>query len=276
MKREQPAWNASFSARGPPRPPPAGGAAAPPPPPPGAPGFRDFYERLRRTYGSWVEAGDYPLRVEEISARPLALGSLVLTAVPVVHTSHSVAYRVEDPGTGKVAAFSGDTDVCEGLVAGARHGDPAVFPGSFPTELVGQHVRRAGGPPRRAPSLVHRPGTVSRKIDGHVEEPVFPEPSVDGLRYLGFGQPREHPPPHPDASAPPFPGPPAARDGSRWCRRWSSRRTPPRIPPHGPFPTGCRTAPSCSGSTCRGGFRRTRGSQVRSTPRTGEEIGRAS
>jgi ribonuclease BN (tRNA processing enzyme) len=100
----------------------------------GAPGFRDFYERLRRTYGSWVEAGDYPLRVEEISARPLSLGSLVLTAVPVVHTSHSVAYRVEDPGTGKVAAFSGDTDVCEGLVAAARNADLAVFECSFPNE----------------------------------------------------------------------------------------------------------------------------------------------
>src|SRR4030067_929277 len=139
MKREQPAWNASFSARGPPRPPPAGGAAAPPPPPPGAPGFRDFYERLRRTYGSWVEAGDYPLRVEEISARPLALGSLVLTAVPVVHTSHSVAYRVEDTGAGNVAPCSGDTDVCEALVAAARNADLAVFECSFPNE------RKAGG-----------------------------------------------------------------------------------------------------------------------------------
>ena len=26
----------------------------------GAPGFRDFYERLRHVYGSWVEGGEYP------------------------------------------------------------------------------------------------------------------------------------------------------------------------------------------------------------------------
>lgn len=57
----------------------------------GAPGFRDFYERLRRTDGSWVEAGDYPLQVEEISVRPVSLGSLVLTALPVLHTPQSVA-----------------------------------------------------------------------------------------------------------------------------------------------------------------------------------------
>lgn len=100
----------------------------------GAPGFRDFYERLRRTYGSWVEAEGYPLLVEEISVRPVSLGSLVITAVPVSHTPQSVAYRVEDPETGKSVAFSGDTDVCGGLVAAARNADVGVFECSFPDE----------------------------------------------------------------------------------------------------------------------------------------------
>ena len=100
----------------------------------GAPGFRDFYERLRRTYGSWVEAEGYPLRVDEISVRSVSLGSLVITAVPVSHTPQSVAYRVEEPETGKAVAFSGDTDVCGGLVAAARNADVAVFECSFPDE----------------------------------------------------------------------------------------------------------------------------------------------
>jgi len=100
----------------------------------GAPGFRDFHKRLRRVYGSWMEATDYPLRIEEISSRPVSLGSLVLTAFPVLHTPQSVAFRVEDPETGKVVAFSGDTDVCEGLVAAARDADVAVFDCSFPNE----------------------------------------------------------------------------------------------------------------------------------------------
>lgn len=107
----------------------------------GAPGFRDFYERLRRAYGSWVEAEEYPLLIEEMSVRPLSMGPLVLTAVPVAHTAQSVAYRVEDPETGKVVAFSGDTDVCEGLVAAARDADVAVFECSFPDEQkVGGHL----------------------------------------------------------------------------------------------------------------------------------------
>ncbi|MGB5993923.1 MAG: MBL fold metallo-hydrolase [Candidatus Deferrimicrobiaceae bacterium] len=100
----------------------------------GAPGFRDFHERLRGTYGSWVEAEDYSLLVEEISSRPVSLGPLVLTAVPVSHTPQSVAFRVEDTETGKVIAFSGDTDVCAGIVTAARNADVAVLECSFPNE----------------------------------------------------------------------------------------------------------------------------------------------
>ncbi len=100
----------------------------------GAPGFRDFYKRLRRVYGPWMEATDYPLRIEEVSARPVSLGPLVLTAFPVFHTPQSVAFRVEDPETGRAVAFSGDTDVCEGLVAAAMNADVAVFECSFPNE----------------------------------------------------------------------------------------------------------------------------------------------
>jgi ribonuclease BN (tRNA processing enzyme) len=100
----------------------------------GAPGFREFYGKLRRTYGTWVEGGDYPLLVEEITDRPVSLGSLVLTAVPVLHTPQSVAFRVEDPETGKVITFSGDTAVCPGLVTASRAADVAVFECSFPNE----------------------------------------------------------------------------------------------------------------------------------------------
>lgn len=98
----------------------------------GAPGFRDFYARLRRMYGTWVEPLGYPLEIEEIDVRPVSLGGLTLRAFPVSHTPHSVAYRVEDPADGKAVAFSGDTDVCEGLVEAARGADLAVLECSFP------------------------------------------------------------------------------------------------------------------------------------------------
>ena len=107
----------------------------------GAPGFRDFYERLRQLYGSWVEGGEYPLLVKETSATPVSLGPLHLTAIPVSHAPESVAFRVEDPATGKVIAFSGDTDVCPGLAEAAQNAEVAFFDCSFPDERkVGGHL----------------------------------------------------------------------------------------------------------------------------------------
>ena len=98
----------------------------------GAPGFRDFYARLRRMYGASVEPLDYPLEIEEIEGRPVSLGGFTLRAFPVSHTPQSVAYRVEDPADGKSVVFSGDTDSCEGLIEAARGTDLAVFECSFP------------------------------------------------------------------------------------------------------------------------------------------------
>lgn len=98
----------------------------------GAPGFRDFYARLRKMYGAWVEPLGYPLEIEEIGDRPVSLGGFTLRAFPVAHTPQSVAYRVEEPAGGKTVAFSGDADVCEGLVEAARGADLAVFECSFP------------------------------------------------------------------------------------------------------------------------------------------------
>src|SRR3990172_4200577 len=47
------------------------------------------------------------------------------------------------------------------------------------------------GKTRHQRLLVHRPGAIPRKIDGHVEKPVFPEPPVDRIRYLRFEQARD-------------------------------------------------------------------------------------
>jgi len=98
----------------------------------GAQGFREFYARLRRMYGPWVEPLAYPLEIEEVDRRPVSFGGFTLRAFPVLHTPQSVAFRVEDPSTGRTVTFSGDSDRCDGLVDAARGADLAVFECSFP------------------------------------------------------------------------------------------------------------------------------------------------
>jgi ribonuclease BN (tRNA processing enzyme) len=100
----------------------------------GAPGFRDFYAKLRRMYGASVDPTGYPLEIGEIDDRPVSVGGFTLHAFPVSHTPQSVAYRVEDSESGKTVAFSGDTDRCQGLVEAARGADLAVFECSYPDD----------------------------------------------------------------------------------------------------------------------------------------------
>lgn len=97
----------------------------------GGPGFRAFHRKLVRMYGAWLDPLPFPLTVEEAGERAVAVGPLGVTAFPVAHSAASVAYRIEGPG-GKAVAVSGDTDVCEGIVAAARGADLAVLECSFP------------------------------------------------------------------------------------------------------------------------------------------------
>lgn len=100
----------------------------------GGPGFRDFLARLVRMYEPWLEPQGFPLAALEVPDGSVPLGPWRLSAVPVLHTPSSVAWRVEDPATGRIVAFSGDTDMCRGLVDAARNADVAVFECSFPNE----------------------------------------------------------------------------------------------------------------------------------------------
>jgi len=100
----------------------------------GGPGFLAFHEGLKQLYGSWIQPDGFPVHVEEIPNKTIALGPWRVTAVPVAHTPQSVAFRVEDPAAGRVLVYSGDTDACEGMVLAARDADVAILECSFPNE----------------------------------------------------------------------------------------------------------------------------------------------
>jgi ribonuclease BN (tRNA processing enzyme) len=70
--------------------------------------------------------------VVELWDGPVDLGPVRVTPIPVVHTDSSVAYRVESRG--KIFCYSGDADVCPGLVEAARDADLFLCECSFPDE----------------------------------------------------------------------------------------------------------------------------------------------
>lgn len=99
----------------------------------GAAGLRGLVGHLTAAW-PWLDPkGGYELRLEEIGPGPFPLRGLRGTAVEILHTAQSLAYRLEDDA-GRSVAVSGDADVCDGLVEVARGVDLFVCEASFPDD----------------------------------------------------------------------------------------------------------------------------------------------
>jgi ribonuclease BN (tRNA processing enzyme) len=100
-------------------------------------GVRELVARLHAVHDLWRE-GEAPA-VEEIDSSGKTLPGAIVTAHAVDHTESSVAFRFE--AGGKVVAYSGDSDPCDGLVAAARDADLAILECSFPDgKKTGNHL----------------------------------------------------------------------------------------------------------------------------------------
>jgi len=99
----------------------------------GAAGLRALVGHLTAAW-PWLDPKDsYELRLEEIGPGPFELEGLRGTAVAILHTAQSLAYRLEDDA-GRSVAVSGDADVCDGLAEVARGVDLFVCDSAFPDE----------------------------------------------------------------------------------------------------------------------------------------------
>jgi ribonuclease BN (tRNA processing enzyme) len=99
----------------------------------GGAGFKHFFNKLKKVYGSWIEAQSYRLAIDEISPKPLSFRDLKIIAKPMAHLPESVGYRIEF-NDGKSVAISGDTDYCKNIINLASEVDLLVLECSFPDE----------------------------------------------------------------------------------------------------------------------------------------------
>ena len=97
----------------------------------GGPGFRRYFNRLRKIHGSWIEPQSYLLTIKEISQKSLSFRDLKIYAKPMAHLPESVGYRIEFKD-GKSMAISGDTDYCKNIIDLAFEVDLLVLECSFP------------------------------------------------------------------------------------------------------------------------------------------------
>lgn len=97
----------------------------------GPPGFRDFFNRLKEIYGHWIDAEKADIL--EVSQVVLPSNEWSISWEQVTHIENSIGYRVIHEG--KVWAYSGDTDYCEGVKKLTHDADVAVLECSFPDQL---------------------------------------------------------------------------------------------------------------------------------------------
>jgi ribonuclease BN (tRNA processing enzyme) len=97
----------------------------------GGPGFRNYFEKLKKLYRHWIEPNSYQLTVRETSGEPLLYRDLRITSKPMAHISESIGYRIEFKD-GRSIAVSGDTDYCQNIVDLGFEVDVLVLECSFP------------------------------------------------------------------------------------------------------------------------------------------------
>ncbi len=99
----------------------------------GGPGFRRYFKKIKKVYGSWIESESYRLMIKEISKRPLCFQDVRIFSKPMAHLPESVGYRIECGG-GRSVVISGDTDYCRNIVELASGVDLLVLECSFPND----------------------------------------------------------------------------------------------------------------------------------------------
>jgi ribonuclease BN (tRNA processing enzyme) len=101
-----------------------------------AKGFEGFYGNLRAAYGHSIELDPDLMQVMELdNTGPdhLDFPEFEVDSLPMNHTEESLAYRITAPD-GTSFAYSGDTDMCENLIALARDTDLLICESALPDD----------------------------------------------------------------------------------------------------------------------------------------------
>ena len=95
-------------------------------------GFKSFFNQYVRLFNEEIIRGEYELSVEEITERDLSIGRLTVKSAAMAHTENAIGYRFEYEN--KSLVYSGDTDVCDGIIDLASEADLLILECSFPDD----------------------------------------------------------------------------------------------------------------------------------------------
>ncbi len=100
-------------------------------------GFLEFFNRLKKAYGTWIELEPDIFRIIELDNTAndrCDFNNFTVKSSPVDHNPESVAYRITD-SRGKSIVYSGDTDFSENLISLSQNADILICESALPDEL---------------------------------------------------------------------------------------------------------------------------------------------
>jgi len=98
------------------------------------PGFKEFFDGLLKAYKGWLTPKTYEIEIIEQDEETREYDELSITTRKVNHLPISRGYRIIDE-RGRIAAFSGDTDTCDGMIELGRDADLLVLECATPDAL---------------------------------------------------------------------------------------------------------------------------------------------
>lgn len=88
-------------------------------------GLRRLYRRLTAAFPGWIEPRTYRLRLLELADATLRLPGYTVRTRRMTHSALALGYRLE--AAGRSVAYSGDTQVCDCVIALGRSADLLVL-----------------------------------------------------------------------------------------------------------------------------------------------------
>jgi len=100
-------------------------------------GFVHFFEQLKATYGRWIVLEPDMLKIYELNNAAsdcFTSDQFTVLSLPMRHNDESIGYRIIAP-SGSSVVYTGDTDMCDNLVALSQNANLLICESSFPDEL---------------------------------------------------------------------------------------------------------------------------------------------
>ena len=93
--------------------------------------FMNYFNDLKEIFSKWIDSQKYEYRIKHLEENSYSFDDFKLEVFTAEHMEESLIYRFTDK-KGKSFVYSGDTDICQGIIEASKDTDLLLIECSFP------------------------------------------------------------------------------------------------------------------------------------------------